>query len=52
MPKKDLDPKFKVKNLALMLTNHLLTTPTLSINAVSTGQRQNNSRSPQNTSFN
>ena len=38
MPKKDLDPKFEVKNLALLLADHLVATPIMSINAVSTGQ--------------
>ena len=52
MPKKDLDLKFDVKNLAILFTDHLPATPTMSINAVTTGQRQNNSCSPQNTTFN
>lgn len=43
---KDLNSKFGVKNLNILLTNHLPTTPTISINAVTTSQHQNNSRSP------
>ena len=46
MPNKDLDPKFEVKNLAILLTDHLPATPTMSINVVTTGTRQNNSQSP------
>ena len=37
-PDQPLDPKFDVKNLALLLTNHLPNaTPTLTINAVTSG---------------
>ena len=48
---------FDVKNLAILLTDHVDLTPqqtlsNMSINAVTTSQRQNNSRSPQTITFN
>ena len=47
-PKSDLDPKFEVKNLAILLTDHIGTSPqqtvtNVNINAVTTNQRQNGS---------
>ena len=56
-PEKDLDPMFEVKNLAILLTNHVDLTPqqTLSnmcINAVTTNQRQNNNCSSRPTTLN
>ena len=47
-PKSNLDPKLDVKNLAILLTDHVDTSPqqtvnNMNINAVTTNQRQNRS---------
>ena len=56
-PEKDLDPMFEVKNLTILLTNHVDLTPqqtlsNMSINAVTTNQRQNNNCSSKTKTLN
>ena len=56
-PEKDLDPMFEVKNLAILLTDHVDMSPqqtlsNMNINAVRTNQRQNNNCSSQTPTLN